>query len=665
VSIAEPPGTPDPSPAAEAPTVVTPDDRAGDPAPVVEEPRAGAPVGLVPALDVVRDVVAAVLLLTSLALPWTTRSGAADRVEVVLSVVVALAAIPVPYLARAGVLPTGWSVHTTRTVRLWAAAPYVVVSLVYLLLDLFGGTSLGDRGVGTGLALGLAGALLVAQPRSTELGPDDEDAGAPRLWRLVLAVVGAALVVGAVAALVIFLASGPWSGAAQLLFAILGTLVVLAIGAFPAWGAYQGDRAWADVTVGVGAVLAVLFVVGAGAAPDLLRYESFHTLRFGLVLVPALGAVAAGAAFRRGLRPAAGTDGVARATLLLLTVVAALIALARVVVLTDGAHSTSVVVTLVATGAVAVLTAVAWFAYRSSTAGGRSLAWLAAVVAVVLGTVAVSVDAWKVVGVPVELAVVAYGLPVLLALALLGPVVREWGARTRVEAVGPRTAYEWTPRPRRAPRAAKAAVPVQQAAEPDVAPAESSAEPSAEAAGTPQAAPWAGAAVGTTHEPEPVQPVVVEPRAAEPEPELAPAEPVREPAAVDAEPSGAAEPVVEEPAAAEPQPRLEATAPVEPSPAEPSLAEPSLAEPSPVEPGRAAADQQSTTVLPVAGYTAAQAADPSTPLEVLAQIAEHAPALRPYVASNPSTYTALLDWLGALGDPAVDAALQARPDRRR
>ncbi|HWK93167.1 MAG TPA: hypothetical protein VNR17_12990 [Luteimicrobium sp.] len=656
MSIAEPPGTPDPSPAAEAPTVVTPDDRGGDPAPVVEEPRAGAPVGLVPALDVVRDVVAAVLLLTSLALPWTTRSGAADRVEVVLSVVVALAAIPVPYLARAGILPTGWSVHTTRTVRLWAAAPYVVVSLVYLLLDLFGGTSLGDRGVGTGLALGLAGALLVAQPRSTELGPDDEDAGAPRLWRLVLAVVGAALVVGAVAALVIFLASGPWSGAAQLLFAILGTLVVLAIGAVPAWGAYQGDRAWADVTVGVGAVLAVLFVVGAGAAPDLLRYESFHTLRFGLVLVPALGAVAAGAAFRRGLRPAAGTDGVARATLLLLTVVAALIALARVVVLTDGAHSTSVVVTLVATGAVAVLAAVAWFAYRSSTAGGRSLAWLAAVVAVVLGTVAVSVDAWKVVGVPVELAVVAYGLPVLLALALLGPVVREWGARTRVEAVGPRTSYEWTPRPRRAPRAAKAAVPAQQSAEPDVAPAESSAEPSAEAVGTPQAAaPWAGAAVGTAHEPEPARPVVVEPRAAEPEPELARAEPVREPAAVDAEPSGAAEAVVEEPAAAEPEPRLGATAPVEPSPAEPS----------PVEPERAAADQQSTTVLPVAGYTAAQAADPSTPLEVLAQIAEHAPALRPYVASNPSTYTALLDWLGALGDPAVDAALQARPDRRR
>jgi hypothetical protein len=91
---------------------------------------------------------------------------------------------------------------------------------------------------------------------------------------------------------------------------------------------------------------------------------------------------------------------------------------------------------------------------------------------------------------------------------------------------------------------------------------------------------------------------------------------------------------------------------------------------SPVEPARteqperAVADDRSTTVLPVAGYTAEQAVDPSTPLEVLAQIAEHAPPLRPYVASNPSTYAALLDWLGALGDPAVDAALRARPDRR-
>ena len=59
-------------------------------------------------------------------------------------------------------------------------------------------------------------------------------------------------------------------------------------------------------------------------------------------------------------------------------------------------------------------------------------------------------------------------------------------------------------------------------------------------------------------------------------------------------------------------------------------------------------------------FTAQQASDPATPAEVLAAIAEHRPDLRPYVAANPTAYPGLLEWLGNLGDPAVDAALQAR-----
>ena len=631
MSIAEPPGTPDASADAEpvTRTVETPDVTGG----------ADAAPGRVPVLDVVRDVVAAVALLTCLALPWTIRSAGAGRVEVVLSVVVALAAIPLPYLARAGVLPTGWSVHTTRAVRLWAATPYVVVAVVYLLLDLVAGSGL-DRGVGTGLGLGLAGALLVAQPRSSELGPDDEDAAVGRLWRLVLGVLGAVLVVGAVVALVIFLSSDRWSGAAQLFYAVCGALVVLAVGALPAWGAFRGDRSWSTVVVGVGAALAVLFVIGAGSAPDLLRLESFHTLRFGLVLVPALGAVAAGAAFRRGLSAAPDDAGSARAasdvvrdTLLLVAVVAALIAIEHAVVLADGVHgvrATSVVVTLVASGAVAVLAALAWAAGRREDAAGRGLAWLVVGTAIVLGTVAVSVDSWKVVGVPVELALVAYGLPVLLVLALLGPSVRAWGSGTRVAVAGPRTAYEWTPRPHRAPRPAaarRAAVPARSGEE-----------------GGPGAAPVVTdgpSSDGARPAPFDAEPIVPEPIVPEP---VAP-EPV------------APEPVVPEPA---PSGTGHAARPREQADVEPAGSFGEAAE----QPDRAVADAQSTTVLPVAGYTAEQAADPRTPLEVLAQIAEHAPGLRPYVASNPSTYTALLDWLGALGDPAVDAALQARPDRR-
>ena len=59
-------------------------------------------------------------------------------------------------------------------------------------------------------------------------------------------------------------------------------------------------------------------------------------------------------------------------------------------------------------------------------------------------------------------------------------------------------------------------------------------------------------------------------------------------------------------------------------------------------------------------YTAQQAADPGTPGQVLADIAALRPDLRPAVAANPSTYPGLLEWLGGLGEPSVDAALRRR-----
>ncbi|MCV2393924.1 hypothetical protein OEB99_06365 [Actinotalea sp. M2MS4P-6] len=59
-------------------------------------------------------------------------------------------------------------------------------------------------------------------------------------------------------------------------------------------------------------------------------------------------------------------------------------------------------------------------------------------------------------------------------------------------------------------------------------------------------------------------------------------------------------------------------------------------------------------------FTAQQASDPTTPAQTLADIAALRPDLRPAVAANPSAYPGLLEWLGGLGDPQVDAALAAR-----
>ena len=59
----------------------------------------------------------------------------------------------------------------------------------------------------------------------------------------------------------------------------------------------------------------------------------------------------------------------------------------------------------------------------------------------------------------------------------------------------------------------------------------------------------------------------------------------------------------------------------------------------------------------------ARAQDPNAELETLHQLAQNYPGLRPYIAANPRTYPALLEWLGTLGDPAVDAALASRGSR--
>ncbi|WP_172119253.1 hypothetical protein [Actinomyces faecalis] len=56
----------------------------------------------------------------------------------------------------------------------------------------------------------------------------------------------------------------------------------------------------------------------------------------------------------------------------------------------------------------------------------------------------------------------------------------------------------------------------------------------------------------------------------------------------------------------------------------------------------------------------ARASDPNAELATLHELAQNYPGLRPYIATNPRTYPALLDWLATLGDPAVDAALASR-----
>lgn len=59
------------------------------------------------------------------------------------------------------------------------------------------------------------------------------------------------------------------------------------------------------------------------------------------------------------------------------------------------------------------------------------------------------------------------------------------------------------------------------------------------------------------------------------------------------------------------------------------------------------------------GFTAEQALTTTDQMQIT-QIAQYAPELRACIARNPNTYPALIEWLGQLGDPAINAALASR-----
>src|SRR5699024_979159 len=59
---------------------------------------------------------------------------------------------------------------------------------------------------------------------------------------------------------------------------------------------------------------------------------------------------------------------------------------------------------------------------------------------------------------------------------------------------------------------------------------------------------------------------------------------------------------------------------------------------------------------------ASKAADPSTSQAELHQLCAAHPELRPMIAEHPNAYPQLLEWLGRLGDPEVDAALARRDE---
>ncbi|MBI9114357.1 proline-rich domain-containing protein [Sanguibacter suaedae] len=438
------------------------------------------PFAGIPAADFVRDGVAALLLLVSLALPVTIGTGyegVSDRFHyvVILAAVVSIVSLALPYLARANVFPPSWTVHTTRLVRLLANAPYVVVLLVYVVLDAL--TNDDVQGVGTTFALGLAGAVLAAQPRQCEMGPEDQDRAVSVLWWRITAGIGAFIALTSVVSLVLFLIDAGDYADIGFLYVVGPIVAWLLTVAFSLWAIFgtvvQRSSSWRLTLIGLGTVLVCAFVFGAGDDASLVKVQSMHQVAgafvyplslmtgLGAIFVPAAAAAAAAPATVRALSREPREQiwfGTAIHALEYLLVVAGSAVVGAVLWmfleengLYGGDKPTGAIVTTIILGLIIAAGAVyARMELTKNTAGGRIPALAVAGGTFVLGLVILIVAPTEqyrdMKFVTVGHLLLAFGLPAMIAIALTGPkAVREYFAANRP---APRTvndsAYQWT-----------------------------------------------------------------------------------------------------------------------------------------------------------------------------------------------------------------------------
>ncbi|MDM7855881.1 DUF7937 domain-containing protein [Cellulomonas alba] len=406
------------------------------------------PFGDVPARDYATDAVALVLLCVSLGLAWSFHDRAWQRVDVVLVSAVSVASLAVTYVVRA----RGGSLRTALRVRAWLGLPYAVCVLASAAVDAVGAFALRitgptlPGGLGPAVAVGLAGAALAAAPRAAESADAALAGAARRLARSILGgllagvVVLQALTLGALASgIVRFLdrvGAQTWVGLTA--DAVL-VLLVTALAGGPLLATLRGSAPWRWVLVAIAATTTALTLTDGFPVATMLPDGSGGP---GLVLVPAAGAVALGAAVSATLRrvepPVRAWCEVARAAWVAIAVAAGALVVIHLLGLIHLLHTvqqlggdlhpgrvTGRIALVVALDAVIVVLALA----ASVVVGRRGLdarpvgLWLTAA-AVVVGTAIIATRGWARPGLTDT--IVAYGLPILAVLALTVPdAVRE------------------------------------------------------------------------------------------------------------------------------------------------------------------------------------------------------------------------------------------------
>jgi len=499
------------------------------------------PFAGIPVADYVRDGAALLLLLLSLAMPWQGGKDATDVIAVVLLTLLSVLSLGVTYLGRARVFGPGVTGAQVALIRAAANAPYAILVIVYVIMDIAKDDS---RGIGAAAAFGLAGAALAGMPRTFE--SDASPLG--NLQRVVMrgATVGFAGLWTLFSLIALFFYFKEdhdyWPGALVLSGVVILLVFIVGFGLL-AFGLLKASEVGRIVAVAAGSILLGTIIVDWFSDWDISN-NGVEWMRHGGL--PALGLLTLGVlASSHVVKATSNAVDAAQkwvsAAVVLLAVGAAL-ALVKIIttvlfLLADlgypgGKSAALIVVSLLmvaVSGGAAFLARTAYGKQKLLVLVGTGFVLILGIVAVVIQN---SIDS----AIRIDIAH-AFGIPIAVVIMLLAPK-------------SVRTAFGGIPLP--------AAV-------------SATAAPAAAAAAPP----------------------------APPAPTAAPA----------------------------------AAAPPPPAPAAPA---------APAHP------------------RAAEAADPSTSAAALYEIATTIPELRATVAANPSAYPDLLDWLGKLGDPEVNAAIAAR-----
>ncbi|GAB4013914.1 hypothetical protein GCM10028772_43540 [Nocardioides ultimimeridianus] len=233
---------------------------AGFPAPPIAPPAAspaGNPFAGVTLRDVVLDVLALVLLLTSLALPWDFASSSDsgwndvhDRWWAILSLVIAIFGLGVPYLGASRAVP-GLTRQVSLLIKLATVVPAAVSIFCVVLFECIHVTDDEKGGIGAGAVMLLVAALLVLVPRTFDDLPGLYR-GVRTAERVLYAVAAAAIVITVVVNIIrIFTADdssyfGSVEGWGKALTALLAVVTVVPL-LVPAAASIRGGSVWAPV----------------------------------------------------------------------------------------------------------------------------------------------------------------------------------------------------------------------------------------------------------------------------------------------------------------------------------------------------------------------------------------------------------------------------------